>query len=91
MAEQDIRAIDRMVAALKIRFSTATSSVELDQFRCGATFDEQRNEVPDGSAFEAGVLLVHDLGDAGRLHLCVGIGQAPGQLVDDLLFAQLDH
>jgi len=55
------------------------------------SLDEQGNEVPDGSPFEARVLLVHDPSDAGWLDMCVGISQAPGELVDDLLFTQLDH
>src|SRR5262245_19170728 len=65
--------------------------VELRQLVLGVAFDEQRDEVANRSALEPGVLLLHDAVDLGRLDLLVGRGESAGELVDGLLFAQLDH
>src|SRR6185312_3052120 len=54
-------------------------------------FYKQRNEIADRAPVKAGVFLLHDCGDIVRLDLGVHLDEPAGQLLDDLLFTQLDH
>jgi hypothetical protein len=67
------------------------SRAELGQLSGGVSLNEERNEVPDWASVEAGVLFLHHSGDLCGLNLVICIGQSVGQLLDDLLLAQLDH
>jgi hypothetical protein len=63
-------------------------SVEL--ISCVA-LDQQRDEVAQRSAIESGVHIVHNACDGRRRNRRVAIAEALDQLLDDRLFAQLDH
>src|SRR4051794_1931869 len=92
-APNKVRNRDRLIERLGGAFHGPGGrelATELQQFLLGVALDEERNEVADGAALEAAVLVQHKLRYECGVHL-VRIGQSASQLVDDLLFTQLDH
>jgi hypothetical protein len=67
------------------------SRAEFGQLLAGVALHQQRDEVADWSSVESGVFVMHDPSDVSPFDLFVCICQSVGQLVDDLLFTQLDH
>jgi hypothetical protein len=53
--------------------------------------DKQWDVIASGPAIEAAVLLVHNPGDLIWVNVRICASQSLRQLVDDLLFTQLDH
>jgi hypothetical protein len=55
------------------------------------SLDKQWDVIADRPALEAAVLFVHNPSDLIVLYVRVDASQSLRHLVDDLLFAQLDH